>query len=390
MSDLIEIQNDIRKYYIIKQKLRMKEKYIGVQLTLLKGGLSNANYLAVVKDMSTNKEIAHVLYRKFGTLSSGTDHALETAILEYLAKKGVGPKLLYEDPNGKFRLVEYLDGTITVPRSKSFEKDFLNKLYPIVNIYSLFSYTYKYKIRNGKIEISPIEDGIKEKRFLISKNQYETCLDEWYDKVVVSFQKFSEQFKQRVSKEKEPKEWEKLEFAQYHLDNFKKEFVKIFPTEGFFVLCHNDTHRLNFLLRKKDQKLFILDHEYAYLNLAGNDIVNYCNESFFNYDPEYYCTLDKINFDKLYQYYLQFIEQFIQSHKFIANEEGGAQFLKMMKTKKYYLKLNNIANLYYFLWSFCYLDFPTWEKNHYEEFYFVHGVDRLKVYLAGMKELEKL
>ena len=388
MNDIVEMQSDVRKYFFVKRKLKTQEKYIGVELKKI-GGLSNVNYLAVVRDMSTNEKIAKILYRKFGALSEGVNHELETTIIDYLAKKGIGPKLLYEEPNGRYRLVEYLDGTMTIPRNKGLDPKFLDKLIPIINAYTLISYTYKYKVKGESITFTPINDGIKEKRLAISKNQYEVCMNEWIEKGKKCYKIFTEQFKEKVSREKEPKEWADMEYVQNFLDNFKKEFNKNFPSEGFLVLCHNDTHRLNLLLRKRDQKLFILDHEYAYLNLPGNDMANYLNETLFNYEPEYYCTLDKIDFDKTYQIYLKFIGQFIQGHKFMENVEGGKEFLKKAKTKKYFIMLNNIINLFYFIWSICYVDFPTWEKDHYGEYYFVHGVDRIKVYLEGMKELEK-
>ena len=389
MNDLIEMQNQIRKFFVSSKKLKTPEKYIGVELKKI-GGLSNVNYIAVVKDMSTNGKIAQVLFRKFGALSEGVNHELETTIIDYLAKKGIGPKLLYEEPNGKYRIVEYLDGTITIPISKGLDPKFLDKLFPIINAYSLISYTYKYKITGGNISLAPIKDGIKDKRLMVSKNHYEVCVNEWLEKARKCYKTFTDQFKQKISKEKEPKEWADMELAQYYFDNFIPEFNKNFPSEGFLVLSHNDTHRLNFLLRKKDQKLFILDHEYAYLNLPGNDMANYLNETLFNYEPDYYCLLNKINFDKTYQIYLKFIEQFNRGHKFMENEEGGKEFLKKMKTKKYFIMLNNIINLYYFLWSFCYVDFTAYEKDHHGEYYFVHGVDRIKVYIAGMKEIEKL
>ena len=389
MNNLIEMQSQIRKFFVSSKKLRTPEKYIGVELKKI-GGLSNVNYVAVVKDMSTNGKIAKVLFRKFGALSEGANHELETTITNYLAKKGMGPKLLYEEPNGQYRIVEFLENTITIPRSQGLDPKILNKLFPIINAYSFISYTYKYTIKGDNINYTPINDGIKEKRLMISKNQYEVCVKEWLEKAIKTYKTFTDQFRQKVSKEKEPKEWADMELGQYYFDNFKSEFDKNFPLEGFLVLSHNDTHRLNFLLRKKDQKLFILDHEYAYLNLPGNDMANYLNETFFNYEPDYYCTLDKIDFDKTYQIYLQFIEQFNQGHKFMEKEEGGKEFLKKMKTKKYFIKLHNIINLYYFLWSFCYVDFAAWEKDHYGEYYFVHGIDRIKVYMRGMKELEKL
>ena len=390
MNELVDMQNEIRQYYSTRRNIKTPSKYLGIELKKI-GGLSNINYIAVVKDMSTNERIAQVLYRKFGALSKGVNHELETTIISYLAKKGIGPKLIYEEPEGNFRLVEYLEGTSTISKIKGLEPKFLDKLVPIIVSYNMISYTYKYEIQNNKISVNPVEDGIPDKRLSITKNQYSTCVDEWLAKGFQCYKKFTDQFKEKVSREKEPKEWAEMELVQDYLDNFIQEFNRNFPSKGYVVLCHNDTHRLNLLLRKKDQHLFILDHEYAYLNLPGNDMANYLNETFlFNYEPEYYCLLDKVDFDKGYQFYLKFVEQFIQCHKFMENTKDGKDFLKFMRTKKYFIYLNNIINLFYFLWSVCYVDFPTWEKDHYGEYYFVHAVDRIKVYIKGMEELKKL
>ena len=390
MEDLIVIKNEIKQYYKMQKDIRTQTENMNIELKKI-GGLSNVNYIIVVKDMSTNETIAQILYRKFGALSKGVNHELETTIIRYLAKKGIGPKLLYEEPNGNFRLVEYLEGTNTISKIRGLDPKFLDKLIPILVSYNKISYTFKYEINNNKISMNPVEDGIPDKRLMISKNQYTTCVEEWLEKGVKCYNNFTAQFKKKVSQEKEPKEWDNMELIQRYLDNFISEFNSNFPSKGFLVLCHNDTHRLNLLLRKKDQKLFILDHEYAYLNLPGNDMANYLNETMlFNYEPEYYCLMDKIDFDKGYQIYQKFVEQFIQNHSFMNETKEGKDFLEFMKTKKYYLLLNNIINLFYFLWSICYVDFPTWQKDHYKEYYFVHGLDRIKIYLAGMNELKRL
>ena len=60
MSDLIEMQNEIKQYYSSRNYLRTPSKYLGVELKKI-GGLSNVNYIAVVKDMSTNERIAQIL-----------------------------------------------------------------------------------------------------------------------------------------------------------------------------------------------------------------------------------------------------------------------------------------------------------------------------------------
>ena len=100
--------------------------------------------------------------------------------------------------------------------------------------------------------------------------------------------------------------------------------------------------------------------------------------------------MENLDFDKTFVYYKKFIDLFIQSHECIEGEKGGKEFLELIKSKKYFIQVTNIINLYWFLWSLCYTDFPTWEKDHSSEYYFLHGLDRLKFYLAGKKELEKL
>ena len=390
MEDSITIKNEIKHFYNMQKDIRTQSKNIDIELKKI-GGLSNVNYIIVVKDMITNETIAQILYRKFGALSKGVNHELETTIIKFLAKKGIGPKLLYEEPNGNFRLVEYLEGTNTISRIKGLDPKFLDKLIPILVSYNKISYIYKYEITKNKISMNPVEDGIPDKRLMISKNQYTTCVAEWLEKGLKCYNNFTEQFQKNVSREKEPKEWDNMELVQHYLDNFISEFNSNFPSKGFLTLCHNDTHRLNLLSRKKNQKLFILDHEYAYLNLPGNDMANYINETMlFNYEPEYYCLTDKVDFDKGYQIYQKFVEQFIQNYSFMNETKEGKDFLEFMKTKKYFIILNNIINLFYFLWSVCYVDFPTWQKDHYKEYYFVHGLDRIKIYLAGMNELKRL
>ena len=158
MNELVDMQNEIKQFYLERRIIRVPPKYIGVELKKI-GGLSNVNYIAVVKDMSTNERIAKILYRKFGALSKGVNHDLEITVINYLAKLGLGPKLIYEEPNGNFRLVEYLEGTSTIPKEKGLEPKLIDKLVPILVSYSNISYTYSYEIKNNKISYKKIQQS---------------------------------------------------------------------------------------------------------------------------------------------------------------------------------------------------------------------------------------
>ena len=49
----------------------------------------------------------------------------------------------------------------------------------------------------------------------------------------------------------------------------------------------------------------------------------------------------------------------------------------------------NAVNLYTFIWSIGNINFDNWEKGAKKEFFLVHGIDRIKFYLLGMKMLKK-
>lgn len=93
---------------------------------------------------------------------------------------------------------------------RGLDPKFIEKLIPILVLYNMISYTFKYEIKAHKIYINPVENSITDKRLMISKNQYNNCVEEWLKKKSIKcYNNFTEHFKNRVSKEKEPKEWEK-------------------------------------------------------------------------------------------------------------------------------------------------------------------------------------
>ena len=389
MEDFETIKSNIRSYIINEKKIQLPEKVIEINLKDI-GGLSNTNYLATITNSTTNEMIDQILYRKFGEISDVVDRDLETMIINDLSLKGLGPKIYEKDKNGKYRIDEYLSNTSPIQKKDEFAPIVINQINQIVNNYSLIINMYKYHISGENINFSIIKDAISKPKRRINNNMFDKCMVEMYNKAILSFNIFSEQFKANINRENNKILYEQFESLEKYMINYKKLFTSIFPKSGFMILCHNDIHRLNLIVRKSDNKLFVLDHEYACLNLVGNDFANYMNESCFIYEPEYIFTKDLINFDKYYGYYKNYLKVFCENHKFLNGTDDGKKFLKEIHTKKYYLKLHVIINLFWFLYCVIYLNFSEFNKDQKNFFYFQHGLHRIYHIEAAMKAIEQI
>ena len=386
-----EIKNNIKKYISSSKKYKISKELIGIELVKI-GGYSNFNYRGIIKNISTNEIIEQIFYRKygskFGALTESVNHDIESLITEYLAKKGYGPKLLFEIKND-CSISEFLIDTITLPIEKCFNKDIIEQLCNILNYFTLISYSYKFTIDGDNLSLIPIEDVNNGEKINVTKNHYEKYVVGIYENTKTSFKVFSEKFMQKYSKEKNPKEWADFELAKSYLYNFPNLFKENFNNKGFLVLNHNDVFRFNILLREKDQKTFLIDHEYFSLNLPGYDLAYYIVEYYIQYEPEYSMALKSVDFDKMYVFYETFINKFIQEHKYFEKEEGGKDFIETIKRKSYFIKLINIINLSLFVWSIGNVKFEDWDKKQKNEFFFIHGTDRIKFYLAGINALSQ-
>ena len=389
MEDFETIKSNIRSYILNEKKIQLPEKVIEINLKSV-GGLSNTNYVATITNTTTNEMIDQILYRKFGEISDVVDRDLETMIINDLSLKGLGPKIYEKDKNGKYRIDEYLSNTSPIQKKDEFAPIVINQINQIVNNYSLIINIYKYHISGENINFSIIKDAISKPKRRINNNMFDKCMVEMYNKAILSFNIFSEQFKANINRENNKILYEQFESLEKYMINYKKLFTSIFPKNGFMILCHNDIHRLNLIVRKSDNKLFVLDHEYACLNLVGNDFANYMNESCFIYEPEYIFTKDLINFDKYYGYYKNYLKVFCENHKFLNGTDDGKKFLKEIQTKKYYLKLHVVINLFWFLYCVIYLNFSEFNKDQKNFFYFQHGIHRIYYIEAAMKAIEEL
>ena len=161
----------------------------------------------------------------------------------------------------------------------------------------------------------------------------------------------------------------------------KEIFDKAFPQSGFFSLNHNDTLRLNLLL--KDEKILIIDHEYGGLTLRGFDIVNYVVETNFDGSPSYEFYPNEIDLKAYYEIFVKFLNAFEKSekHSYFVNSEEGKNEIKKYKSFEYFTNLVILDNILWFVFAMIYFDY---EKivNGKSFNYFQHAFDRVTYYNA--------
>ena len=389
MEDFDKIKSNITSYIIKKYNIQLPEKYIGVHLESV-GGLSNTNYVATITNKTTNERIGQILYRKYGEISDVVDRDLETMIINDLAQKGIGPKIYEKDPNGKYRIDEYIANTSPINKKDEFDPLVIKQVIQIVNNYNLIMNVYKYNINNDKINVSIVKDGSSQAKVRINNNMYDKCMNEMYNKAIKAFNIFSEEFKNNLPRESNKALYFHFDNIEKYMINFKDLFNQVFPKNGYMILCHNDIHRLNLIIRQNDKKIFLLDYEYACLNLIGNDFANYMNESCYIYENNYQFTKEKIDFEKYYNLYKLYINEFINTHKFMNNIEECKLFLNEIQTKKYYLKLHCVINLFWFLYCVIYLDFEELNKDKKNFFYFIHCIHRMYHFESAKNEINNI
>lgn len=393
MEDFEKIKENVRNF--LTQKLSIPREQKNIELTLEKlDGLSNTNYLITVMNKSTEEKLIQIVYRKFGEISDVVDRDLESKIISDLANKGVGPKILERDEiKNTYRIDEYLVNTKPIPKTEQFDQQVLDQIINIANSYSLISSVYNYKVESNKgysINISPVDEASRKETYIIQQNLFNMCTKDMYSKAFSSFVTFANEFRAHYKKEDNFQLYSNFEKFEYYIKNYHEIFSTVWPEEGFLILNHNDVHRLNLIVRKEDKKIFILDHEYASLNLIGNDIANYMNESNFTYTPEYTFSPEEIDFNFYYECYKQYLEGFIKEHEDFAKSDQGRKFLETIKTQKYYINLHAVLNIFWLLYCAIYLNFSEEFKENVSFSYFQHGIDRIEYFERAVNRAKKL
>ena len=369
------IMKNIESY--IKEKHK-DENYDDFELKINQiDGMTNKNYQITYYNKNDKNKKYEVLYRKYGDILDLCEHDKEIYIINYLSNKKEGPNILYSSSD--YRIEEFVKESKQIPLELRYDKTILEKIINILSNYPSISNIYKYSLNpelklelyynnnennNEKNYVFPTLLNICDKLFNKAKEKYE-----------VFTTKFGEFFSKNELKDNIKTMKEKFDF---YMNDYKNKFLSLFPKKGFFILCHNDCHRWNFLYKEIDKKLIIIDHEYSCYALPGLDLCNYFNEnSFYFYENgNYEFKKEEINIEVYFEEYQKYIKQFIKLNENWINKEENKEFVDLIKSKEYYLNLHSITNVFWFLFCIINLDFDDDIINKTSH-YFEYGYDRL-------------
>ena len=360
-EDIKSKLNEITKNYILENKEKYKIKNINdinISYERLEGGM-NQNYKISIKDNDNN--ITHYfLIRLIQTNFNETfDRQLEVDIIEKLAEKYYGPKLLFFDLDKQtYRIDEFIEDSKPISYNNILNENFISQIILMLNEYIKIGDLYKYEIQNEKINIAELTNASKLK-INLNNNIYNKIIDNLIPKAIEHLSKFKNDYNYyiknniKISSKFNENSLQKLE---YYLKNCKNLLVTLIKSEGFFVLNHGDFYRMNILFQKKTNKLFIIDNEMALLNLIGYDIMWYLNLVCFDYFPEYKFLPKALNHEIFYKIYKKFIEIFIKNYENIEDEKFK-KYLEILNTEKYYLSVLVLCNLFSIIICIIDIDF---------------------------------
>lgn len=369
MEENKEIIKDIKEY--IKEKHNIKEEDISIKIDQC-DGMTNKNYHVTFYDTKNPDKKYEILFRKYGKVLDSSDHDGELFIMDYFANNNEGPKVFYKSAN--FRIVEYIQNSSIIPLELRYNNKILKEIITILAKYSNITKPSKYSI-SSDLNITFDSDKSSEIKFPTIFNLYEKM----FTKAKENYSTFSTKYNEYISKNEVDENIKNMKNKfDHYLNDYKNIFISLFPKKGYFILCHNDCQRWNFLYRNQETNLMIIDHEYASMCLPGLDLCNYMDENsyYFYEDGRYECKKNEIDFDFYYEQYLKYLDEFIKLNSDWINKDENKDFLELIKSKNYYLNLHSITNVFWFLFCVINLDFEN-EIVKKTDHYLEYGYDRL-------------
>jgi thiamine kinase-like enzyme len=325
-------------------------------------GLSNAIYKVTVYNKD-DKQMLVFVFRLFGRISDVLDRKLESMIINSLP--GYTP-VIYDTDDQTYRIEEYIDDASELHYVNLFDQNVLERVYKLITSYTKIFDIYKYSL-----DINRDEYELNIQSNIINNDVYSMCISKMLKKARKNFTVFRDLVDEKITN---------------YIDNFEMYFNSVFPKNSLLVLNHNDIHRLNILVKKNDD-LILLDHEYASLNLIGNDIMNYLIESNFDYDK--YAFRTDFEFTKYHDIFTTFLENFTEAHGDTLKDEHVKKLFDKTYKYKYMLRIACIISLFWFV--YCVIYFNIQNFNSTGHFNFVqHALDRLFIFEKAYDEINKI
>ena len=97
---------------------------------------------------------------------------------------------------------------------------------------------------------------------------------------------------------------------------------------------------------------------------------------------------DEIDFDFYYESYKKYIEGFKKQNIDFVKSEEGRKWLETISTKKYYINLHAVLNIFWLLYCAIYLNFAEEFKENVSFSYFQHGIDRIVYFERALSRIQ--
>lgn len=351
-------------------------------------GISNTIFMIKLdvknRDKNLHLNFNKIFFKIFGRISVLVDRDLETEIMDSLNSMSMGPKI-YETDIKTYRVEEFIDNCDVMEREMMLSENILSqviKIFSTLNSFGKYNFYFDYVGESSKdvfFENLKVDSNTNIVNFTIKK---------MLPLALESYDKFKNQFWNDTERDKTLFSLDRYNLIDKIMSNFERYFYDVFPDHGLLVINHNDSHPLNILRSKVNERIYLCDFEYTTYNLIGFDIGNYLIESYFLLtadDFPFYKTFTENNFcelaeDRFYEIYLKFYQTFESDHQdTFKNFSGYKKILDFCKTPDYFYRVMGLSSLMWFLFAVLYYNYDAIKTRKAYD-YFNFSYDRLNVY----------
>ena len=381
--------NELETKYISKQIFEKLNDFEGISINdiILENTSGISNNIYKVSFLTDRSEIQtkFLLFRWFGKISYLVNRELEIKIINGLSKLGLGPSIIDTDYS-TYRIEEFIVGSRNIKNEELLQENIMQQIFcSFMKYYEIDDNHYysqiSLKYENKEILSTALLNDELPNIFNFSKKLRDMAHNSY-----ISFLKdFNNDKNFWIENGEYDAIFKKVEKIDHILCNSLKELIQCLPELPILVLSHNDAHPGNILI--KENKVFLIDHEYACYNYLGFEVANFLLESIFTLDwhefPFFkqFESFEIFKSDKFFNIYLNFINSYFDIYEDSLRSNG----INVDKLKNEYSEKNTYYNLigassiYWTLYAIFYLDYESFKtKTNFD--YFNYSLNRYSAY----------